>query len=396
MKILYLFNRGLVTPDLAISLITAGHQVDIIENYECTYVIDDEMCRNKIMEAILNAPKEAPYDFVISYNYVPSAAYVCDALGLLYISWMYDSWQPTLYSEAIKLWCNRIFVFDSTEYKYIKGMGVEHVYLLPLAVNHDRLGEMDLTDTDNKYSCEIAFLGKLYCSESVNGYNAMKLHIEDSARSKMDAVIRQTAGSWKNENNWFDVLKGLDYSQIPNVDCADERKKCLLPDDIYYTSICFARAITQMDRTMACNSLARKHKTRIYTYEKPLGLIPEVEVHNGVDYMEEMPKVFFNSKINLNISLRSIFTGIPLRVFDVMGSGGFLMSNKQKDMDGLFLDGIDYVSFDSIEDLNDKAEYYLNHEDERIKISTHGYRKVCNYHTYKHRIEEILAVCGLT
>lgn len=395
MKILYLFNRELITPDLAISLIMAGHQVDIIDNYECSYVIDDEICRNKIKEAILNAEKEVPYDFVISYNYVPSAAYVCDALNLLYISWMYDSWQPTLYSEAIKLPCNRIFVFDSTEYKYIKGMGVEHVYLLPLAVNYDRLSEMDLSDVDNRYSCEISLLGKLYCAESVNGYNAMKISLEDNIRYKIDEIIQNTVGNWRDGTVWFDEFQKLDYSQIPNVDAADERKKCLLTDDIYYTSICFARAITQMDRTMALNSLAKKHKTRIYTYEKPVGLIPEVEVHNGVDYMEEMPKVFFNSKINLNISLRSIFTGIPLRAFDVMGSGGFLMSNRQKDMDGLLIDGVDYVSFDSIDDLIDKAEYYLHHEDERIKILAQGYRKICNYHTYQHRINEILGICGL-
>lgn len=395
MKILYLFNRGLMTPDLAISLIMAGHEVDIIENYECTYVIDDEMCRNKITEAILNAQKIVPYDFVISYNYVPSAAYVCNSMGLLYISWMYDSWQPTLYSESIMLPCNRIFVFDSTEYEYIKGMGVKHVYLLPLAVNCDRLSEMDLSDVENSYCCDVSLVGRLYCDESVNGYNAMKTYLENDIRHKIDGIIQNTMGSWDEGNNWFKKFKELNYTQIPNVDAADERKKCMLTDDIYYTSICFARAITQLDRTMALNALAKKYKTRIYTYEKTTGLIPEVDVHNGVNYMDEMPKVFFNSKINLNISLRSIFAGIPLRVFDVMGSGGFLMSNKQKDMDGLLVDGVDYVSFDSIKDLTDKAEHYLHHEDERIKILVNGYRKVCNYHTYQHRIEEILKLCNI-
>lgn len=395
MKILYLFNKGLMTPDLAISLIMAGHEVDIIENYECTYVIDDEMCRNKITEAILNAQKIVPYDFVISYNYVPSAAYVCNSMGLLYISWMYDSWQPTLYSESIMLPCNRIFVFDSTEYEYIKGMGVKHVYLLPLAVNCDRLSEMDLSDVENSYCCDVSLVGRLYCDESVNGYNAMKTYLENDIRHKIDGIIQNTMGSWDEGNNWFKKFKELNYTQIPNVDAADERKKCMLTDDIYYTSICFARAITQLDRTMALNALAKKYKTRIYTYEKTTGLIPEVDVHNGVNYMDEMPKVFFNSKINLNISLRSIFAGIPLRVFDVMGSGGFLMSNKQKDMDGLLVDGVDYVSFDSIKDLTDKAEHYLHHEDERIKILVNGYRKVCNYHTYQHRIEEILKLCNI-
>ncbi|MCM1082966.1 MAG: glycosyltransferase [Clostridium sp.] len=294
----------------------------------------------------------------------------------------------------MKLPCNRLFVFDSTEYKYIKKMGVEHVYVLPLAANHDRLGEMDLSDTDNRYRCDISFLGKLYCAESVNGYNAMKMFLQEKEREKIDKVIQNTSGNWRDGVDWFNELKDLDYDKIPKVNAADEREKCFLEDDIYYGSICFSRAITQMDRTMALNSLAPKYQTRIYTYEKPIGLVPEVEVHEGVDYMEEMPKVIFNSKINLNISPRSIFAGIPLRVFDILGSGGFLMSNRQKDMDKLFVDGVDYVAFESIDDLNDKAGYYLHHEDERIKILVHAYRKVCNYHTYQHRIKEILAICG--
>lgn len=49
-----------------------------------------------------------------------------------------------------------------------------------------------------------------------------------------------------------------------------------------------------------------------------------------LDYYNNMPVVFCNSKINLNISLRTIRNGIPLRAMDIMGAGGFLISNYQK------------------------------------------------------------------
>ena len=35
-----------------------------------------------------------------------------------------------------------------------------------------------------------------------------------------------------------------------------------------------------------------------------------------------MPEVFRKSKINLNITLRSIISGISLRVYDILGAGG--------------------------------------------------------------------------
>ena len=37
--------------------------------------------------------------------------------------------------------------------------------------------------------------------------------------------------------------------------------------------------------------------------------------------------MFANSKVNLNITLRNIKTGIPLRALDIMGAGGFLLTN---------------------------------------------------------------------
>ena len=52
-----------------------------------------------------------------------------------------------------------------------------------------------------------------------------------------------------------------------------------------------------------------------------------------------MPLVFQNSKINLNITLRSIKNGIPLRAIDIMGAGGFLLTNYQNDFGLHFTDG---------------------------------------------------------
>ena len=112
----------------------------------------------------------------------------------------------------------------------------------------------------------------------------------------------------------------------------------------------------------------------------------------SVDYWSEMPKVFRESKINLNFTIPNIKSGIPLRVWDVLGSKGFLLTNYQAEIPYYFEEGKDLVCFDGIEDLREKVAYYLEHEEERLQIAENGYRKVKEYHTYVHRVSEMFRI----
>jgi spore maturation protein CgeB len=111
-----------------------------------------------------------------------------------------------------------------------------------------------------------------------------------------------------------------------------------------------------------------------------------------VHYEKEMPLVFRHSRINLNITLRSIQNGIPLRAMDIMGAGGFLLTNYQNDFTMHFVQGEDYVCYESQEDMMDKIDYYLKHEKERKEIAKNGQKKVCREHTYKKRLGEIFDI----
>lgn len=104
-----------------------------------------------------------------------------------------------------------------------------------------------------------------------------------------------------------------------------------------------------------------------------------------------MPQVFAHSKINLNMTCKSIRNGIPLRVFDVLGCGGFLLTNYQNDLSECFTIGEDLDIYTSPDDLLSKCEYYLSHEKERIEIAENGYQKVLNHYTYEKQLQKILA-----
>lgn len=109
-----------------------------------------------------------------------------------------------------------------------------------------------------------------------------------------------------------------------------------------------------------------------------------------VDYENGMPKVFRSSKINLNITLRSITSGIPLRALDIMGAGGFLMSNYQPELAEYFIDGQDMVLFDSPEDMRWKINYYLQHDEKRQQIAQNGFEKVKKEFSYDIQLKKML------
>jgi len=126
----------------------------------------------------------------------------------------------------------------------------------------------------------------------------------------------------------------------------------------------------------------------LYTDDENIKM-PGVRNRGLADYWEVAPKIFNRSRINLNFTIRNIRSGLPLRIWDIMGAGGFLITNYQPELEMYFKNGEDLVYFTDKEDLAKKVKYYLEHEEERRQIALNGQRKVRELHTYNHRFDEM-------
>ncbi len=139
--------------------------------------------------------------------------------------------------------------------------------------------------------------------------------------------------------------------------------------------------VTARDRETLLE-IALRTKDRLHFYSGSQYAGTRIMQQGIVDYENGMPKVFRSSKINLNITLRSITSGIPLRALDIMGAGGFLMSNYQPELAEYFIDGQDIVFFDRPEDMRWKVKLlFAKHDEERNKLPQNGFEKVKkNFH----------------
>lgn len=146
--------------------------------------------------------------------------------------------------------------------------------------------------------------------------------------------------------------------------------------------------ITGMERVNLLKTIANEYNLDVFTGNDNLA-IPKAIIHKSIDYYSEMPRVFRKSRINLNVTLRSITSGIPLRVYDILGAGGFCLTNYQEDIVQLFKAGEELVVFTNKDDMFNKVEYYLSHEKERLEIALNG-REAVKKFSYENVLKYIL------
>lgn len=119
----------------------------------------------------------------------------------------------------------------------------------------------------------------------------------------------------------------------------------------------------------------------------------------GAVAAERIPEIIRESAISLNFGdsgvvwnglLPSRSRQIKARVFEVPGSGGFLLTQPAEDLDRYFAIGREIETFASRDELAGKIRHYLSRPDERDAIALAGHQRVRREHTYEERFRNLL------
>ncbi len=328
-----------------------------------------------------------PFLFVFSINFYPAISDICEKLNTIYACWSVDCPVTELFANQIKNSHNRVFLFDRTQYERIHRHNPECVYYLPLGTNVDRLDKTNMTINSadrKKFSSDISFVGSLY-----NEKNPLKkLKLSDKTRGFIDGIENAQLNVF-GVNFIEDVLTDEVVQELKGGKI-EKHEMLVEPMDYYVAAHAFiGMDLAEKERILTLNTLAKHFNVDFYTLSDTSDLVG-VKNCGPANSLTEMPKIFNLSKINLNITMRPIQTGLSLRIFDVLGSGGFLISNYQAEIETMFTPGVDLEVYGSVEELVDKCAYYLEHEEERKKIALNGYNKVKSMYTVEHRMKQMI------
>jgi len=381
MKILMYRWKIYMQNDIISAFNNMGHQVEIfdkkLENYN-----EDKDFTNEISDLIT----EQQYDFVFTVNYFGAVSDGCQRCNVKYVAWTCDSPLISMHHQSIFNECNYIFIFDKVNFYMFQAAGVKNIFYLPLAVDTNRLDAIILNAKDlHKYNSDISFVGSMY---EKNSYDDIKSSLSDYLRGYFDAAMLAQLDIF-GENILDRLLTSDILSELMNLIDFQQDKRSFSNIALVFSTTFLGFKVASMERIKCLNELAKKYMVDLYTDSNSAELIGVNNI-GSVDYHKDMPKVFHQSKINLNFTIKNIRSGIPLRIWDVLGAGGFLVTNFQAEIPQYFENGKDLVYFDSIDDMSRKVEYYLIHEDERMQIARNGYKKVKKYHSYESRLKQII------
>lgn len=335
------------------------------------------------LQKLADRVSDTEYTFIFSINFRPIIARFCHAIGKIYISWTIDVPVFALYSETVRYPENRIFCFDHSQYLRFRDQNPGHVFYLPLGyhgVAEHRRG---------KYDCDVSFVGSTYKEKC--RYNGIEDKLSEYNKGFAQGVINaqlnvygynliedcltdEFCDSFKNEVSW--PALGADYT---------EDVKGIIADT-YIGEKC-----TELERYILIKRVSEHFSMDLYT-QSDVTPFPKVHFKGAADSKWMMPYIFEDSKININTTSKPIRTGLPQRIFDICGCGGFCITNYQAELPEMFEIGRDLVAYESMDDLLAKIEYYLSHEDERLEIANNGRNKVISEHTYEKRIMTMLRV----
>lgn len=123
--------------------------------------------------------------------------------------------------------------------------------------------------------------------------------------------------------------------------------------------------------------------------DKKLGLRNVIQ--NRAVYCQDLSRVFNASKINLAFLRKANRDRHTSRTFEIPACGGFQLSERTDEVLSFFEEGKEIECFESLEELKDKARYYLKNEAKRQRIVLAGLERVrSNSYSYVDRLQTLL------
>jgi len=387
MNILFYRYGSICEPDIIASFKHLGFNI----TEDTREVYNKQLLPSDCIKGLNELLKQDTYSFIFSINFFPSVSDVCNIWGIPYLCLIVDSPVLELFSTSLANPCNKVFLFDRQLYNDFHHINPDGIFHIPLATNvRDNYATATMASAADRarFSSDISFIGSLYSEKCL--YNQITL--PEKMRGYVDGLIEAQLLVYG-----YNFIEECVTPELIEAFCKVRPELINFPDSMKVdTKAVIAQHIisvkvAEQERLRYLKALSEHFNVDLYTGSDTY-LMPLIHNRGFAKTNTEMPIIFHQSKINLNLTAKSIRSGLSLRIFDVLGCEGFLITNYQAELPEHFNIGEDLEAYTSLDDLMGKCEYYLSHDKERREIAHNGFEKVKKYHTYDIRLTQMLEI----
>jgi len=343
----------------------------------------------EFIETLLKAVVDFRPDFVLTVNHFGmdregKLAGLLEKLNLPLASWFVDNPHLILHQYAHPGTANTaIFTYDAGNLDQMRAKGFENVHYLPLATDPKRF-KPELTKTaPQQWNSDVSFVG-----------NSMTTPVANSLK---DSALPEP---WRTQ--YEDIATQFEQSGSLGVE-----------DYLHKYQPDWAAALDNLptqENKLALESLITWEATRQYRLTCIRQIMPfaplivgddgwkELLADNsdwrhlpGIDYYEDLPRFYPQSKINFNCTSSQMKGAVNQRIFDVPACGGFVLTDYRNQMEDLFDLETEVVVFHDPKEIPELIKKYLSDEKKRESITAAAQKHILAEHTYEHRLEQLIS-----
>jgi len=332
---------------------------------------------------------------VFAVNYMNGLAEFCHSNNVDLVCWEVDPATDRL--KPCKAPADRtyIFTYRKTNVSEFVEAGFKNVEHLFLASDIEKRSAPHLSpEEQNKYGASLSFVG----SSMIDNANACK----DIFLSNYKAYLGDDNEAVRKGVRLLEEVLSEQRKDLSNYVIPDLLREHF-PDFLNY----FSGLNGTHDPFMLVGEIAAAEKRINY-----LAGLNDFDVkvwgdegwrmaeQYGVKYMGsaghsyEINKIYCASSINVDINRLYQMDIVPMRIFDIMACGGFVLAEYSDEIGEIFDLGREVETYRTLEELFSKAAYYLEHGDEALEIAERGREAVMKNHTISMRVKYMLESCS--
>lgn len=317
-------------------------------------------------------------NFVFTINYLGLEPQILTSMKIPYISWFRDdplTWIPR--ELLVPSEYAYIFTWDMNYLGGLKNLGFNNLFHLPLAAGQEFIKKGNTSNGGG--GSDLSFVASSY-------YGSFLRYLQRITQRdpRLDMEEINEIANIQNQNsllNISDIIEG--YPKIAS-----------LKDEDYFWEI---KRYIELKATINCRIEVIKTLSPLdlslygdMGWKELVGVNSPTFKHISSSAL--LPKLYSESKINLNITEVTSKTGINQKVYDVLASGGFLLTDFRRDLNSQFKPEEEIVYYRDKEELLSLIEYFLVHPKNRQEIALTGRDRVLREHTYTERMKKLIDI----
>ncbi len=327
-------------------------------------------------------------EVIFSINHTHGLAEACHRLGRPLVVWEIDPSTDQLRECPVSATGTHIFTYRKQNVPRFQAAGFQDVRYFPLAANTLRRCPGEVAGS-SEASGQVCFVGASMVDQAQKFREIFREAWAQHGGDPLDGIARldQVLAEQRRLGGSYQIPALVQAAMGDFV--RDTRQK--LPHDLTALVAEMAAAERRL------NVVARLGSLGVHVWGDPGWRVTEA---HGARYMgyaghdRALTQIYRAGAVHVDVARIYQQDIVPMRIFDILACGGFVLAEHSPALESLFELGKDLESWRTIDELQAKVRHFMTHRGQAAQIGQHGMETVRRSHSIQARIRTMLNAVG--